>query len=308
MNTIAKKLEERLTPLKERIEKLEQCLALEGINAIAERSAEEDDIMRQINALMKLATQAGSVFSRNVQKKLQGLVARLSLLPSVPRIESVKLAQNILALNPVMLVTDDTIDETHQRPELTRIFLMEPTGTACFDYQFPSFSDENEGLLPTNETVDVDESNLVHASLEKALNDLQNVLLGHYVIAFDLSFVQIQLAVTAQRYGLPVPMLIGHSLLDLLLKYTRVKDPIDEGLDQNTLVFTDTQLCDVLAKEDIEPFTDLALAPADQRALHMLHALQAIANATFSLQEPLPISSIMPFDGMFVDPFSEDEV
>ena len=301
------KLEERLLPLIKRIEHLEQASPVTGADKIAERSAEEDDITRQITALMKLAMQAGSVFSRTVQKKLQSLAARLALLPSAPRIEVIQLAQSILALNPIILITDDTVNE-EQHPQLTRIFLMEPTKAPCFDYQFPTPSYKGGMSLGMDGGI-ANIGDYPHlASLEQEWTHLQNMLHGRYVVAFNLPLAQVQLAVTAQEYGLFVPMLIGHSLLDLLLKYGRVKEPIGEGLDQDILPFSDLQLCDVLAKEDVEPFTDLASVPADQRALHMLHALQAIANATFSLQEPLPISSIMPFDGLFVDPFSEDEV
>ena len=141
---IVQAFEERLTPLTKRIETLERTSTLEGIKAIAERSAEEDDIMRQLNALMQLATQAGSVFSRVVQKKLQSLEARLALLPSAPRIEVIQLAQSILALNPVILVTDDTVSE-EQRPALTRIFLMDHAKVSCFDYQFPTTLYEDAG-------------------------------------------------------------------------------------------------------------------------------------------------------------------
>lgn len=261
--------------------------------------------MRQLSALMMLATQAGSVFSRTVQKKLQSLIARLALLPSAPRIEVIQLMQGILALNPLILVTDDTVNE-EQRPELTRIFLMELTEVPCFDYQFSSSSHEKAGLLAADGSATIGDQPPL-ASLEQEWAHFQTLLHGRYVIAFHLPLVQIQLAVTAKEHGLPIPMVIGHSLLDLLLKYARVKEPIDEELEQDALPFSDTHLCNVLAKEDVEPFTDLTSATSNQRALHLLHALQAMANGTFSLQEPLPASSMVPFNDPFSGPFSGGE-
>jgi hypothetical protein len=300
---IAQAFEARLTPLTKRIEKLEQRYALEGTKGIAERSAEEDDIARQLNALMKLAAQAGNTFSRTVQKKLQSLAARLAFLPSAPRIEVIQLAQNILALKPVILVTDDTVNEGHQ-PVLTRIVLMEPTKVLLIDYSFPSplYEGIKQPVLDKG-AANTEKSSLL-VSLQQEWIHLQKALQGRFVVTFHLPLVQAQLMGTAQRYGLPVPMLVGYSLLDLLLKYGRVKEPVIDELNPEVLSFSDLQLCTVLAKEDVEPFTDLSSVSADQRALQMMQALQAIADATFSLQEPLPISSIKPFD----DPFSENEV
>jgi|GEM_PF-5145138 hypothetical protein len=293
------KIEQQLLPTIKRIESLEQASSVIGTDNIAAYCSEEDDIIRKLDALATLAMQAGSVFSRNVRKKLQGLATRMELLPSIPRIEVVRFAQNILAHNPIMLVTDEVFHQKRQRPELTRIFLMKPAEKFCFDYQFPSFPDGNEGNLAPGEAVNVEEANPLPPSLEKAWTEFQSVVHGRYVVAYDLPFAQVQLAVTAQRYGLPVPMLVGHSLLDLLLKYARVKEPIGEELDEHAPPFTDAQLCRVLAEEDIAPFVDSLRAPADQRALHLLHALQAIANGTFSLQEPLPVSSLMQLEVPF---------
>jgi hypothetical protein len=302
---IAQKLEERLLPLIKRIEHLEQTPPI-GTDKIVERSAEEDDITRQLDAFMKLAMQAGNAFSRTIQKKLQGLVVRLSLLPSAPRIEVIQLAQNILALKPVILMMDDTVNEGYQ-PVLTRIVLMEPTKVLHVDYSFPSsFYEDVDPPVVEKEAANTEEHPLL-ISLQQEWIHLQKVLQGRFVVAFHLPLAQAQLMGTAQRYGLPVPMLVGHSLLDLLLKYGRVKEPAIDELNQEVLPLSDLQLCTVLAKEDVGPFIDLSSVPADQRALQMVQALQAIATATLSLQEPLPFSSITPFDGLFVDPFSEDE-
>src|SRR5690348_6580018 len=115
-NRIAQSLEERLAPLTKRIETLEQRFSLEGVDDIAWQNAEEDDIRRQLDALAVLASQAGSNFSRNVQKKLQSLLVRTALLPFIPRIEVIQLVQNMLVQKPLMLVTDDIFHEKRQRP------------------------------------------------------------------------------------------------------------------------------------------------------------------------------------------------
>ena len=297
---IAQAFEERLAPLTKRIENLEQWYSVKGVDAIIERSAEEDDITRQLHALMNLAAQAGNVFSRTVQKKLQSLETRLALLPSAPRIEVIQLAQSILALNPVILVTDDIVSK-QQRPVLTRIFLMDPSQPLCFDYQFPSSLYEDAGLLTTHGETASSDAHLLLASLKQEWTRLQNAIQGRYVIAFDLPLLQIQFAITARMYGLPTPVVIGHSLLDLLLKYARVKELIDGNGDENTPPFSDAELCNVFAKEDVTPLFHPDSGPADQRAVRLLHALQAMANGTLSLQEPLPLSTLLqlthPFSG-----------
>jgi hypothetical protein len=151
--------------------------------------------------------------------------------------------------------------------------------------------------LAINEgTADIDgHPPLISSPLEQEWAHLQNMLQGRYVVTFDQSLVQTQLAVTAWEYGLPVPMLIGHSLLDLLLKYTRVKKLIDKSFDEDDPSFPDALLCSLLAEEDVAPFIDLASGSADQRALHLLHTLQTMANGTLSLLEPLPVSTLMQF-------------
>jgi hypothetical protein len=55
----------RFTPLTQRVEKLEQCYSIKGSEAIAQYSAEEDDIVRQLGELTSLAKQAGNVFYGN---------------------------------------------------------------------------------------------------------------------------------------------------------------------------------------------------------------------------------------------------
>jgi hypothetical protein len=293
MNTqTMKKFEERLSPLRERLDHLERLTEVKGVDAVARYSAEEDELLRQIHALATLALQAGEAFSRTFRKRLKSLVGRLLSLPSVPRIESIKLAQAILALHPLILVTDEITDEEQQQPTLTRIFLMEPTKVPCLDYQFPA-------LLYDNAELSMDEVRVLEAtkpvpeSLGEAWTKLQKVLHGRYVISFDVRLVQLQLAVTAQRNGLPVPMLVGHSLLDLLLKYARVKEAVEEEeSDEDVPLPPDSQLYDVLAQEDIEPFVDDSI-PAEQRAYHLLQALEAMADGTLSLQEPLPVSSLL---------------
>ncbi len=294
-NQVTHTLEERLLPLVKRIEQLEQRPITQGIEAIAERCAEEDEILRQMEALATLAAQAGDTFSHNVRKKVQGLVMRMQFLPTVPRIEVVRLAQQVLTLNPLVLVTDDTVNEERQQPELTRIFLMEPTKRSCFDYPFPASSHKSEGPVVVEERGEADDTLMLAASLEQAWEELQRKLSGRFVVAFDVPLAHLQLAVTARRYGLPIPMLVGHSLLDLLLKYTRVKDIVDEGNDEEIRLASDQELCRILAEDDVRPFVDASIAPADQRAEQLLQALQAIAEGTFSLQEPRPVEFLSPF-------------
>jgi hypothetical protein len=288
-----KKFEERFSPLRERIDHLERLSEVRGVEAVACYSKEEDDLLRQIHALAILAAQAGEAFSRTFGKRLESLLERLKLLPSIPRIESIKLAQTILALQPLILVTDDTIDEERQKAVLTRIFLMEPTKVSCFDYQFPTLLYDNTELSSIDEVGSAEKTEPLSASLDEAWAKLQKVVHGRYVVAFDAPLVQLQLAVIAQQNGLPVPILVGHSLLDLLLKYARVKEVIGEESNKDTFLLSDSQLYSVLALEDVAPFVSDSI-PAEQRAHHLLQALEAMADGTFPMQEPLPVSSLLP--------------
>ncbi len=67
---------------------------------------------------------------------------------------------------------------------------------------------------------------------------------------------------------------------------------VEEESDEDTLLPSDSQLYSVLAQEDVAPFVDASI-PAEQRAHHLLQALEAMADGTFSLQEPLPVSSLL---------------
>jgi hypothetical protein len=286
------KLEERLLPLIKRIEQLEQGHIIQGVDAIEQHNAEIDDIASELDALAALAMKAGDTFSRKVEKKLWSLSLRLKFLPQVPRIEVVRLAQNVLAQKPLVLVTDDIVNEETDRPELTRIFLMEPTEVPRFDYHLAPSWHRHTRILALNTTGKVTDTTAPATSLEIAWSEFQSAVYGRYVVAFDLPLAQIQLDVTACMHGLPVPLLIGHSLLDLLLLYVGAKEPVSYGFDESSLSLTDAELCDLMEQEDVVPFYDSSLAPADQRALHLLHSLQKMADGTLSLQEPRHVPPI----------------
>ncbi|HYU77069.1 MAG TPA: hypothetical protein VEL31_30740 [Ktedonobacteraceae bacterium] len=301
-NQLIHKLEERLLPLIKRIEQLEQGHTILGIDAIEQHSAEVDDIASQLDALAALAIQAGDAFSRKVKKKLQSLFLRLKFLPQVPRIEVVRLAQNVLAQKPLVLVTDDIVNEETGRPELTGIVLMELTEVPRFEYHFAPCWHGNVHILELNTIGKATNTTTPPTSLEVAWSELQSSIDGRYIVAFDLLLAQIQFDVTARTHGLAVPMLVGHSLLDLLLLYVGVKEPISYEIGGPRLSLADAQLCDLMAREDVAPFYDSSLAPADQRAQHLLHTLQKMADGTLSLQEPRHVPPMKPRD-----PFSEQK-
>ncbi len=297
-NQLTHEIKERCLPLINRIEQLEQGTIIQGVDAIERYSTEIDAITREIDALAALALEAGDAFSRQLEKTLRRLPLRLQSLPQVPRIEVVRLAQSVLAQKPLVLLTDDIINEETDRPELTRIFLMEPTEAPCFDYHFAPSLHENVHILELDTTEKVSDTTTPLTSLEVAWSQLQNTIYGRYVIAFDLPLVQLQLGITAQKYGLAVPMLIGHSMLDLLLLYVGIKGPISYEIDGPRLSLTNAELSSLMEREDVIPFYGSSLAPADQRARHILHALQKMADGTFSLQEPgydPAMSSLDPF-------------
>jgi len=220
------------------------------------------------------------------KKQLLNLFLRLQFLPQVPRIEVVRLAENVLAQKPLVLATDDIVNEETGRPEVTRVFLMEPTEALRFDSHFTPSWHGNMRILELKTTGKGTNTTTPPTSLEVAWSELQNIINGRYIVAFDLLLAQIQFDVTARIHGLPVPMLIGHSLLDLLLLYVGVKEPISYELDGPRLSLTDAQLCDLMEREDVVPFYDSSLAPADQRARHLLHTLQKMAGGTLSLNGP----------------------
>lgn len=284
-----KTFEARLAPLVHRIEQLEQVDGVASINAIEWHSAEIDDIFSQLNTLASLARKAGRVFYRNVEPQLQRLATRLQFLPGIPRIEVVRLAQNVLALNPIILVTDDAINEASKRPVLTRLCLMEPTGEVRFDYQVPDPLHPHPDGMEEVSPGDTLAAQPVPESLKVAWAEFQAMTHGRFVVAFDLFLCQIQLEITAQDYRLPIPMLIGHSVLDLLLQYTKIKAPLSQ-LGELASAVKDATLCDLLAEEDVQPLVDVSSAPADQRALRLLQTLQAAANGTLVLQEPERVS------------------
>lgn len=292
------KLEERLLPLIKRIEQLEQGSSTQGSDAIQHRSAEFDDIARELDALAALAMQAGDALSRKVKKQLVHLFLRVKFLPPVPRIEVVRLAQNVLAQKPLILATDDLVNEETGRPEVTRIVLIEPTEALRFDSHVAPCWHGNVRMLELSTTGKGTDTTTPPTALEVAWSELHNSITGRYIVAFDLLLAQIQLDVTARIHGLAVPMLIGHSLLDLLLLYVGVKEPIFYGPHGPHLSLTEAQVRDLMEREDVVPCYDRSLAPADQRARRLLQTLQKMADGTLSLNGPgrvPPMGSLDPF-------------
>lgn len=289
VNQIHQQVEKRFQTLVKEVEALEQWQPVTGIDIIEQRCAKEDSVRRQLDELTVLALQAGSAFYRKVEKKCESLRMRMSLLPWFPSIEGVKLARNVSAQHPLILATNNIFHMPMLQPVLKRIFLMEDTGITRFDYQFPIVVSQATGLVAFGEAEEGNQTSPLRELLHSAWAEFLGIVHGRYIVAYDFPNAQLQLVMAAHQYGLSIPILVGHSFTDILLKYARVKDVIGEVQDEEGFPIPDRQLCTLLADEDVTPFHP-SFGSADQQAKHLLQALQDMANGTLSLQQPLPMS------------------
>ncbi|GCF11809.1 hypothetical protein [Dictyobacter arantiisoli] len=208
-----------------------------------------------------------------VAPMLYELQQRVERLPYVPDIRDVTRAQNVLALSPSIVVTED-VQPDKQEPELKRVTVVQNDGAILFDQDFLPTGIQKGALpawdAPTSPTTP-------SLPLPQIWDDLTKAISGKYILAYDFVLIQMQLEVTALRFQLPIPVLIGESILDLYFAYhgTNVLPTIDEPGGAFPIP---TAFYNQLGA----PFSRDASYTPVERAARILHILQGIANCTLT--------------------------
>ncbi len=253
----------------------EQRVFMSGLAAIRERNAAQDQIKSHLAHILPLAQQ--NHLQLEVALRFYTCLLRLQQLPFLPPSTLITRIHNLLRLQPRILVIDDTIE--HEEPEIERVLVMESDGTILFNQAFIAPLQPSEVSLSQNGE---------HASSYTAPSEIQDtpmwselldVISGHYVLAFDLAFAQLQLESTARRFHLTVPVLIGR---ELCLRYLGKVSAPHVGADEEEI----QALPAVLYSELWIPSSEHGSYSIEERATNALHTLQDMAQGAFFVNEP----------------------
>ena len=212
-----------------------------------------------------------------VAPTLYELQQRLEQLPYAPNIRDVTRAQNLLALSPHIVVTEDMKPDEQELPELKRVTVMKSDGTVLFDQDFLPQRVQEASLpswdTPTESTLQA----TVSIPLAQIWEDLTKALSGQYILADDLALVQLQLEVTAERFQLPSPVLIGESILDLYIAYfgTNIISTLGDPTNMPAISAT-------IYEQTTTQFLWEASHTTIERAQRIMRILQGIANCTLT--------------------------
>jgi hypothetical protein len=212
-----------------------------------------------------------------VAPTLYALQQRLEQLPYTPNIRDVTRAQNLLALSPHIVVTEDMKPDEQELPELKRVTVMKSDGTVLFDQDFLPQRVQEASLpswdTPTESTLQA----TVSIPLAQIWEDLTKALSGQYILADDLALVQLQLEVTAERFQLPSPVLIGESILDLYIAYfgTNIISTLGDPTNMPAISAT-------IYEQTTTQFLWEASHTTIERAQRIMRILQEIASCTLT--------------------------
>jgi hypothetical protein len=191
----------------ETITRIEGLLAIEerydfinGVADILERQAARNAIRIQITSIATL---------------IRSLEKRLERLPPLPSIETVKLAQTLLAFDNLGFLVLDA-DGFGVDDDLVRILLIDRTELVHFDCVIAQeHASSQQAMHVPGATPD-----LQHApSLVLAWPSFLAALEGRYIVAYNLQFARLQLEKNAGEFDLECPVIVGSCLMKLCLQY-----------------------------------------------------------------------------------------
>ena len=206
---------------------------------------------------------------------------RVEQLHYVPDIRCVTRARNILDLHPRIIVTKDIKLDQQELPELKQITVVSADGVVLFDQDFLPQQVHLESLSEGTILLEQLPTQIEPVSTAQVWDELIKTVSGHYVLAYSLSLIQLQLEVMADRFQLPIPILIGGSILDLYSEYFGLNEGHSSGIAEENSSIGVEAILDQLG----EPFIRDTLYTTVQQATRIVHIIQGIANCT--LQAPL---------------------
>jgi hypothetical protein len=279
-NTPMRTFNREVVTINRELEKLETHAGpITGYDLTAQWNTARANFFQLLTKLRSFALDM-DIYER-VASTLDDLQQRGEQLPYVPDIRDVIRAQNMLALSPHIVVTEDVRLDEQEPLELKRITVVKSDGTVLFDQDFlPQHA--QKGSLPL---WDAPTKHPVQAPLSVPLtqiwDDLTKALSGHYILAYNLTLVQVQLDVTAERFQLPPLVLIGDSIVDVYFDYWGKKAlPTPENPEDAQLIVA--AIYDHLGA----PFSREAPYTTLERTTRIRQILQGIADCTLTPPSP----------------------
>ena len=205
---------------------------------------------------------------------------RVEQLPYVPDIRCITRAKNILDLHPRIIVTKDIKLDEQELPELKQVTVVNTDGIVLFDQDFLPQQGHLEPLLEGTSSPELLSTRIEPVSMAYVWDELIKTVSGHYVLAYELSLIQLQLEVTADRFQLPIPVLIGDSILNLYSEYFRANEAHAFSGGRGDSSMSLEAILDQLG----EPFIRDTSYTAIEQTTCIAYILQGIANCT--LQAP----------------------
>ena len=281
MNPNIKRFNKLLINIGLRLDKLEKSDIVRGIDAAKLRYNEKERLYRLLEDLKRFAIEAGLL--PRMQGIIHALEKRIERLPRGPHFPTVREAQSLLEYpNLGILAAEERPRSEHEPPEVARLVVTNSTGIILFDHILPSLQtpsllfacQQNMGLSASDEEA--------VSVMTRLWPDLLSVVKGRFILSEDNLLTQIQLMVTAERFDLEPPVVIGCSALDLCHQYLETPSLAYIQAEESSLLTDLASLCEQLG----------VLLPGFprptvlDRAIGMLHIMQAMAQGVAPVYWP----------------------
>lgn len=206
-----------------------------------------------------------------IQSELKSLRTAIDELPEMPVESEIQWAQAVRVMPNLVFLEVDTTGLDAGRDEITRIVVLDGTGTLVDDILINPERSISEEASQASGLRNADVS---HAPvLREVWERIQKALRGRYVVSFSWRFDTEHLNTSAQRHQLPPLLLIGDDLQRHCTQYYHR----EYSLSLETL-------CDRIGHSlPRKPRQD-----AQDRALGQYHLLQALAAAVSDVRPPAP--------------------
>jgi len=276
MNPNIKRFNKLLINIGLRLDKLEKSDIVRGIDAAKLRYNEKERLYRLLEDLKRFAIEAGLL--PRMQGIIHALEKRIERLPHGPHFPTVREAQSLLEYpNLGILAAEERPRSEHEAPEVARLVVTSSTGIIFFDDILPSLlfaCQQNMGLSASDEEA--------VSVMTRLWPDLLSVVKGRFILSEDNLLTQIQLMVTAERFDLEPPVVIGCSALDLCHQYLETPSLAYIQAEESSLLTDLASLCEQLGV----PLTGFPRPTALDRAITMLHIMQAMAQGVAPVYWP----------------------
>jgi hypothetical protein len=221
----------------QQIQIVEQYSHTDGAEAARRRYEAEEKLYYLLNYLKHFALDVG-IFP-HMQSIITALEERIERLPYGASFPVVREVQSLLEFpNLGVLVAEERPSNMPGLPELVRLVVTDRAGYVLFDRELPALQAISLSFVSQQGTVLSSADKEAIVAMKALWPDLLSVVRGRFLLSESLLLTQTQLMVTAQRYDLEVPVVIGESVLTLCQRYL-TKPTLVPGEAQETSLPTD---------------------------------------------------------------------